>query len=120
MQTHEFHPMSWKEDLQRAKTCLDILEFCGEADDVAAQLHSIMEPIYLDLADPVPLLPQLPMTTPTNEVPDASHLFRIPHPSVSGQTSLAVTLYEMLSRPFRETEAPEYGDVSSVGALWHY
>ena len=120
MQAHQFHPACWEEDVQYAKACLDTLEYCGEVDEVAAQLYTLMAPIFQDLADYIPMLVQSPASTPPCDAQNPSYLFRIPQVAPSGPSGLAAALYEMLSRPFRETEGPEYGDVSSVGALWNY
>jgi hypothetical protein len=172
MRAHGLPRAAWTSDLECAKICLETLEFCGEVDDVAAQLYSIMAPIYLDLDDggyddvqhhhpdapdattppgpdptaggPVPPPSQAAwpaststFTTPLDDGQDQSYLFYVPRSSLSppspspssssssrsparGLVGLAEMLFEMLSRPFRDEEAREFGDVSSVGALWRY
>ncbi len=48
-QVHNFDPATWKDDLDHAKLCLDILSFCSKADPVAAKHHEKLINIHNNL-----------------------------------------------------------------------
>ncbi|KAK8045487.1 hypothetical protein PG993_005511 [Apiospora rasikravindrae] len=124
-------------DLEKARQCLEILEWCGSLDHVARQFHQTLSPCYEALIT-------AGMTTPTQENPRGdspfypgatftttatspnsdciTKYFSIPHMGDLNFHRHAYKLLDLLCRPFADSQplSPnERADCNLANQPWH-
>lgn len=97
MQLHDYAQPVWQKELSHAKSCLNVLEYCGEIDNVAAQFDKIARSFYDNLTA---------QALPTDDIdvfdiPDNfEYLFSVPTSSPEHLVQLSRTLLKRVSCPF--------------------
>ena len=119
-QIQKMDPLAWQEDLDNARRCLDILDFCGLEDAVALSLASKARRVYDSLvareeALNLELLATAALLASHREVapgvyevappPRQYLLIDLPAEVEQEERQLALSLLVMLCRPFGDPES---------------
>lgn len=97
MQLHEYPPRVWQNELSYAKTCIDVLKYCGEADKVAARFGEISRGYYDTLA----FQAESVTATDTVHTPrNFDYLFSVPSSSPDYLVQASCDLLNRVSCPF--------------------
>lgn len=97
----------WQEDLECAKSCLDVLEYCGTFSLTAARFHRALEPFYRELGaqqEEEEANGDVQTLTASSDIfRDHAWLLTMPvHVQASRQKHMASRLLTLLCRPFAD------------------
>lgn len=97
MQLHDHPPSIYQQELSYARSCLDVLEYCAEADKVADRFANTTRTFYNALATGT----QLMDVTDVSDMPvNTNYLFSIPPDSPPDLAQVSCDLLRCVTCPF--------------------
>lgn len=101
-QLHRFPPLSWKEDMERAQQCINVLGYCGQVDPVALRLEAHLSGIYTSLSQHSPGTEPSSLAATATQHP-IEYLFTTPPSPNATLLNLSFGLLFALCRPWSDT-----------------